>query len=71
MVPGTYDQWRHCISVECGIALTKDFIAGRLAVWTDPGCEETRRFRALYGDAHWQRITSWFQQEARAIAPAR
>ncbi|WP_238704527.1 hypothetical protein [Pseudomonas nabeulensis] len=29
--PQTYEQWRHCITVECGIALTPAFIAQRLA----------------------------------------
>jgi hypothetical protein len=27
MIPRTYAQWRHCITVECGIPLSADFIA--------------------------------------------
>ncbi|WP_325346884.1 hypothetical protein [Xylophilus sp.] len=64
MIPRTYDQWRHCITVECGIALTPEYAAGRLAVWNDPECDETQRFRKLYGDAHWNRVRAWFQQAA-------
>lgn len=62
MIPRTFDQWHHCITVECGIALTEKYVADRLAVWRDPECEETRRFRQLYGDSHWQRVCMWFQQ---------
>ncbi|MDR2330229.1 MAG: hypothetical protein LBE58_11555 [Comamonas sp.] len=65
MIPKTYAQWRHCITVECGIPLSADFIAQRLAVWRNPGLEETRRFRHLYGDAHWQAVQRWFVQAAQ------
>ncbi|MCS4294628.1 hypothetical protein M2375_002861 [Comamonas sp. BIGb0152] len=65
MIPRTYAQWRHCISVECGILLSADFIAQRLAVWRNPQLEETQRFRRLYGDAHWQAVQGWFLQAAQ------
>ncbi len=29
-VPGSYSEWHHCITQECGIVLTKDFIENRL-----------------------------------------
>ncbi|QMV71862.1 hypothetical protein HS961_02885 [Comamonas piscis] len=65
MIPRTYAQWRHCITVECGIPLSADFIALRLAVWRNPELEETQRFRRLYGDAHWQAVQRWFVQAAQ------
>jgi len=65
MIPRTYAQWRHCITVECGIPLSADFIAQRLAVWRNPQLEETQRFRRLYGDAHWQAVQRWFVQAAQ------
>ncbi|WP_312453629.1 hypothetical protein [Comamonas sp.] len=65
MIPRTYAQWRHCITVECGIPLSADFIAQRLAVWRNPGLEETQRFRRLYGDAHWQAVQRWLVQAAQ------
>jgi len=55
-IPETYEQWRHCITVECGIPLTAEFVARRLSVWRDESCEETERFRRLYGDAHWRSV---------------
>jgi hypothetical protein len=65
MIPRTYAQWRHCITVECGFPLSADFIAQRLAVWRNPQLEETQRFRRLYGDAHWQAVQRWFVQAAQ------
>lgn len=65
MIPRTYAQWRHCITVECGILLSADFIAQRLVVWRNPQLEETQRFRRLYGDAHWQAVQRWLVQAAQ------
>lgn len=65
MIPRTYVQWHHCITVECGIPLNADFIAQRLAVWCNPQLEESQRFRRLYGDAHWRAVQGWFVQAAQ------
>ncbi|MFT3719735.1 hypothetical protein [Pseudorhodoferax sp.] len=62
LIPKTYDQWHHCITVECGLALTRTFIAQRLAVWRNAQSEETLRFRRLYGDQHWKSVMAWFEQ---------
>ncbi|HCF1774320.1 TPA: hypothetical protein OM995_001199 [Pseudomonas aeruginosa] len=62
MIPQTYDQWRYCITVECGLPLTAAYIAGRLTVWRNAHSEETLRFRRLYGDAHWQCVRGWFER---------
>lgn len=68
--PETYDQWRHCISVECGIPLTLAFITQRLDIWHDPESDETQRFRRLYGDAHWRSVVGWFEQAERELTGA-
>ncbi len=60
--PQNFEQWRHCITVECGIPLTPDFVRERLRVWRNPELEETARFRRLYGDAHWRAVKAWFEQ---------
>lgn len=62
VIPQTYAQWRHCITVECGVALTPAYVAERLAVWRNPAHEETRRFAPLYGSAHLQAVIRWFEQ---------
>jgi hypothetical protein len=62
VIPQTHEQWRHCITVECGIPLTRAFAEQRLAVWSDPAADETRRFEQLYGAAHRERVRGWFAQ---------
>lgn len=62
VIPETYEQWHHCITVECGIPLMSDFVAERPGVWRDEKVEETRRFRKLYGDAHWRAVISWLER---------
>ncbi len=64
MIPQSYDEWRHCITQECRIALSAEYITARLLVWHDDTCEETRRFRRLYGDAHWLAVRGWFERAA-------
>jgi len=66
-VPQTFEQWRHCITVDCGLALTPAFIKERLAVWRDDKAEETQRFRRIYGDAHWQAVVGWFEQAEKTL----
>jgi len=67
-VPQTYEQWRHCITVECALALTPAFVKERLGVWRNAKAEETTRFRQRYGDVHWQAVVGWFEQAERSMA---
>ncbi|MEM1435921.1 MAG: hypothetical protein AAGG11_17820 [Pseudomonadota bacterium] len=68
--PETYDEWRHCITVECGIPLTQAFITERLATWRNERSEETTRFRKLYGDGHWRSVVSWFERAEAEVGSA-
>ena len=65
--PETYEQWKHCITVECGIPLTPDFVSQRLSSWRDESSDETRRFRRLYGDGHWQSVIGWFERAEKEL----
>ena len=69
--PQTYDQWHHCITVECGIVLSLPFVTERLAIWRDTQSDETLRFRRLYGDEHWQAVCRWFEQAAIELKASR
>jgi len=68
MIPRTYAQWQHCITQACGIPLTADFVAQRLAIWRDSQAQETLHFRRLYGDAHWQAVVAWFEQAQQELS---
>ena len=61
-IPGTYEQWHHCITIECEIPLTSDFVAQRLQSWRNENAQETTRFRRLYGDSHWRTVIGWFER---------
>lgn len=67
-LPETYDQWRHCIEVTCGIPLTPAFIAARLEALADDHDPHTRRFVEQWGDAHRRRVLGWLET-ARAAPP--
>jgi len=62
VIPATYSDWRHCIEVECGIALEQPFIQARLAILQNASHQETQRFASLYGNTHLQRVIGWFVQ---------
>ena len=68
VIPRTYDQWRHCITVDCGIALTPKYIEQRLRALSDMRDDGTRRFIALYGRDHHAAVLGWFEQAAQALA---
>ncbi|TLX56854.1 hypothetical protein DN824_13430 [Stutzerimonas nosocomialis] len=63
-IPDSYAVWRHCITVECGIPLTADYISRRLAILANPNEYETQRFAEVYGAAHLQAVLAWFQLAA-------
>ena len=60
--PQNYEQWKYCITVECGIKINANFVSKRLEVWRNEKSAETKRFRHLYGDAYWRMMIAWFEQ---------
>jgi len=62
VIPRTYAEWRRCIEVDCGLAITPEFVSARLAALKRNGSEEARRFAGLYGHDHLQRVVGWFEQ---------
>ena len=61
MIPRSYAQWRHCIEVDCGIALTPAYMTARVTVLTSQA-DEPQRFARLYGQAHLESVIAWFRQ---------
>ncbi|MGI9470472.1 MAG: hypothetical protein ACR2NZ_02990 [Rubripirellula sp.] len=62
MIPESYEQWVHCITVRCRIALSAEYVAERLSVLRNTHHSQTRDFRRLYGDEHWKRVIGWFEK---------
>lgn len=59
MIPNTFNEWKDCIVNHCKIPLTKDFATQRLNVYTNRENPETKKFVALYGERHLERIINW------------
>lgn len=57
-----YEDWKHCISVLCGIPLTMPYIEKRLTALRDSADYTTQKFVATWGDQHRLRVIRWFEQ---------
>lgn len=62
LIPNSYQQWRHCIEVRCGIKLTPSFIDKRLKELQDGNHVRTKEFAKLYGAQQLKRTITWFRQ---------
>lgn len=62
IIPQTYEQWRHCIIVECGLELSSSFIEKRLAALNNENEHYTQQFIRLYGREYLETVTGWFLQ---------
>jgi hypothetical protein len=65
--PHDYASWRRCITEDCGLSLTLSYINERLQALADKNQPATAQFIALYGEAHWQNVQSWFAQAKREL----
>ena len=48
-LPRTYDEWKYCITVKCGIALTQDYINERLRALSTMNDHATAKFVEMWG----------------------
>jgi len=69
--PRSYEEWRHCIEVRCGILLTGDYCRQRVAALADDRDLHTVRFAALYGQPYLEQVREWFQRAHDELAHAR
>lgn len=68
VVPETYEQWRHCIEIECGLELTAQFAAERLTALLNRKDHHTNRFFAIWGTEHHARVLDWFRRAQAELA---
>ncbi|MEM6578887.1 MAG: hypothetical protein AAF678_10375 [Pseudomonadota bacterium] len=62
VIPRTYEEWEHCITVECGIALTPEYVAERIEALENQNDHHTLKFLEQYGKAHLGRTLAWFRE---------
>ncbi|MFT3691027.1 hypothetical protein [Paenirhodobacter sp.] len=67
-IPQSYDEWEHCITVKCGIPLTSDYVAGRIAALENRRDFHTEKFIARWGAAHHARTLAWFREAQSKLA---
>lgn len=63
----SFEDWKHCITVLCGIPLTEPYVEKRLTELRDPANTTTQKFVAMWGEQHRLRIVGWFEQAQREI----
>lgn len=68
ILPKTYEDWEHCITVTCGIPLTAAYVAERIDALQDDKDYHTQKFVSHWGEAHRQQTLAWFQQAAAKLA---
>lgn len=56
-----YDDWRSCITIECSIPLTPEFIQARLNALRNPRDLHTQKFLDEWGQAHLNQVIHWFE----------
>lgn len=66
-IPETYDDWKHCITVSCGIPLTPQYVQERIVALTDPKDHHTQRFIERWGQDHHTRTLAWFHKAAEEL----
>ena len=59
-IPMNYQDWRHCITVKCGIPLTQTYVEERLRSFENKNSESTKRFIKLYGEEYTDQVIAWF-----------
>ena len=63
----TYDEWKHCITVVCGIPLTADYIQKRISELNDPNNYGTEKFKSTWGEAYLEMVIGWFERAKSEI----
>ncbi len=58
----TYEEWKHCITVQCGIPLTSDYIAQRMTELNDLSNEHTKKFVKTWGEPQLKKVIAWFEE---------
>ena len=61
-IPKNYQEWQHCIIVECGLELTPSFVEKRITSLQNTSEHYTQQFLRLYGQQHYEKVLGWFIQ---------
>jgi len=62
IIPENYQEWQHCITVDCGLELSQTFIEQRISALEDRSQHHTQQFIRRYGEQHYLRVLGWFKK---------
>lgn len=62
VIPQTYEESEHCITVKCGLPLTPEFVAVRIKALGDANDFHTQKIIDRWGKKHHARTLEWFKQ---------
>ncbi|KPQ26863.1 MAG: hypothetical protein HLUCCX14_16990 [Marinobacter excellens HL-55] len=62
MIPQTYEEWQHCITVICNQPMTRGYIEQRIKALNTPSDHMTAKFVQLYGEQQRARTLEWFER---------
>ena len=65
LIPLSYREWYECITIKCGISMTKSFVARRLLSLKNPDLPMTKKFISLYGQEYLNQVILWFEKAER------
>lgn len=61
-VPQTYEEWERCITVDCGIPLTPNYVTERIKALENRSDYQTQKFIEYWGEPHYSRTLDWFRE---------
>jgi len=67
IVPKSYQEWVHCITVICKQELSLPYIELRIKALNTPNDHMTKRFVQLYGEQQRVMTLKWFEQAKNAL----
>ncbi|MGH1540242.1 MAG: hypothetical protein ACRBHB_07455 [Arenicella sp.] len=62
IIPTTYDEWYHCITVICQQELNSLYIEERIKALNSSSDYMTQKFIQLYGEQQRIKTLTWFEQ---------
>lgn len=57
-----FDEWRKAITVRCGLTLSSEYCAERIAALKNEDEPTTRNFIDTYGEPYRETVIRWFEQ---------
>lgn len=68
IIPKSYEEWRHCITVVCQQELTLPYIDMRLKALNSSSDYMTQKFVELYGEQQRVKTLGWFEKAKQALS---